>query len=1212
MAELFCSLCGTANREDAAFCKACGAQLQTYYNNAIPAQPPVYGAPAGGVPGQLADNVPTAPYYAPAQEQTAENVPTGPYYAPAPEQIADSVPTVPYYAPASAPEAGNKPKGKKKGKKIVAVVLAISLLLGGGGIALWSVLHNKKDADPIGEISYSAPEEAHFVIKDGIGYVDNELAVVAEKDVSHKQMEKLAKKYGAEVVGCIEKTGDYQWRLEDVPSRKELETLAAQVREEPKVRYVSLNFCGIANDDSVSANINTGSNEKWQEELGTTDRASGVSWGAKAVLAPAAWSLADRNKNKITPVNVGVIDSGFDENHEDLPITQTFYNGGNGEHGTHVTGTFAANGMNDIGICGIYPYASEAQLYCADWTNSKKYAENLQNLIYEKVCFAELILRNVKVINCSYGFSKCALKYDYFLNELHDRERADSCKNDMRFYANSIADFLDRLISLGYDFLIVASAGNDSNGEHKITIDDTKITHKTKDIDTTNNSHFAAISREDYPEVYDRILIVGAFDRFFRRCFFSNNGSRVDIMAPGWEIYSTVPGNRYENYQNALEAWAGTSMAAPHAAGAAALAWSANNKLTGPMIKKFIIKFKNEGYTEFNVLNAYRVLQAALGVKDSDQLTDPAADPSLGAVYGFVVDIDTLTVNEKGIRTGAVPDANVVCTNLADGGESYTSATDFTGHFECYLPAGEYSVSVTADGYFDCTWPETVTVTAENVTYLSDWIKLTAKATQNDLNEFERIFNSLPYSGSWAYNNSVAFTDLPLSKLIDDYVIGGFSLQGLLSYYAFDRENQGDDYGAFYEWMYANLPENAPSDEEIWFRAPDGAKEWVAWIVENVFGKTMDETASGEYFRYENGALMLLRLPAGTGDFPLLEQNLNARTTDEGAYELTVTQTRDTGNGSKRKDTYVFSAALRYDADKQLRYWRIGSVTETSEEVTSAPPAEDTGYRVPVRIRYEGNGEAVPAGGEVTLNWSDSGVRILDKAGLETEIRFDSAGTLQGGTKDMVEFTANLYFTYENGMLRKAAVNDNDNGATYGVDLQTLTFSEAGERAEFRTGDGTNSYPVMGWTYDGQPVDFLHTCYTQHSRAAYTWDSPDGRRASMRITEALYETQSFPGAITLTYDYDEEGDLKEIRTKTPAARADGAALTFTVTFTDTTVVYNDSDGVKRVVVYTYAPATEAQYRAYLEMTRCSGDPLPGKTYIPGGLPGFSHVSMILP
>jgi cell wall-associated protease len=65
---------------------------------------------------------------------------------------------------------------------------------------------------------------------------------------------------------------------------------------------------------------------------------------------------------------------------------------------------------------------------------------------------------------------------------------------------------------------------------------------------------------------------------------FSNYGkTTVDVFAPGVDIYSTVPGSKYDSYD-------GTSMASPVTCGVAALVRSYYPNLTAVQVKEIILK----------------------------------------------------------------------------------------------------------------------------------------------------------------------------------------------------------------------------------------------------------------------------------------------------------------------------------------------------------------------------------------------------------------------------------------------------------------------------------------------------------------------------------------------------------------------------------------------------------------------------------------------
>jgi hypothetical protein len=129
------------------------------------------------------------------------------------------------------------------------------------------------------------------------------------------------------------------------------------------------------------------------------------------------------------------------------------------------------------------------------------------------------------------------------------------------------------------------------------------------------------------------VFSVGAFDQKQAPAWFSSGGdgliwedsilnkslfTKPEVSAPGVEIFSAVPGNRYASMS-------GTSMASPHVAGAAALLMQAFPEASALDIWHFLMIGSDDrgitghdsrfGYGSINVLNSYHLLEKSLQIK---------------------------------------------------------------------------------------------------------------------------------------------------------------------------------------------------------------------------------------------------------------------------------------------------------------------------------------------------------------------------------------------------------------------------------------------------------------------------------------------------------------------------------------------------------------------------------------------------------------------
>ena len=124
-----------------------------------------------------------------------------------------------------------------------------------------------------------------------------------------------------------------------------------------------------------------------------------------------------------------------------------------------------------------------------------------------------------------------------------------------------------------HDVLLVKAAGNDNT-------------------DVDGKLHFPTdVALDGVSEIADNVISVGASTPYFNEKLptdFSNYGqTRTDVFAPGFQIYSTIPNDKYEHFN-------GTSMASPVVAGVAAVIRSYFPKLTAAQVKQIILLSGNK------------------------------------------------------------------------------------------------------------------------------------------------------------------------------------------------------------------------------------------------------------------------------------------------------------------------------------------------------------------------------------------------------------------------------------------------------------------------------------------------------------------------------------------------------------------------------------------------------------------------------------------
>jgi subtilisin family serine protease len=380
-------------------------------------------------------------------------------------------------------------------------------------------------------------------------------------------------------------------------SRGELESLIRELALDPRVERVE--------EDAV-VRLDFVPDDPYFSTTGSWGQAYADLWGLKKISAPAAW---DRTAGE--GITVAIVDTGIDRTHPDLAANvwenpgETPGNGldddGNGfvddawgwdfvgpastqakpdadprdghGHGTHVAGTVAAVGNNGIGVVGV---AWKARVMAVKGLDDWGYGYDSQlaaAIVYAADSGAD-------VINASWG------------------GRGDSLV---------VEEAVDYAASLGVVF--VAAAGNSSDD-----------------------------ARRYHPAGLETAITVAASDANDRLASFSNWGNKIDVAAPGVDVLSlraagttrsTVVGNDYVRMS-------GTSMAAPHVSGLAALVLALHPEFSTEQVRQAIRASASDvaaagfdpdfGYGRVNAAAA-----AALGGALEARIQAPEAYASLDA-----------------------------------------------------------------------------------------------------------------------------------------------------------------------------------------------------------------------------------------------------------------------------------------------------------------------------------------------------------------------------------------------------------------------------------------------------------------------------------------------------------------------------------------------------------------------------------------------------
>jgi Ca2+-binding RTX toxin-like protein len=352
-----------------------------------------------------------------------------------------------------------------------------------------------------------------------------------------------------------------QWRVVKIAANTDLQQVKANLAQDPRVEAVELNYTVSGNQFSNIFNFNQFLNDVSGQETPSDPRLNEL-WGLNNIGqssgtsdadidAPEAWDLQKGSKNVV----VAVIDSGVDYNHQDL-AANIWRN----------TGEIAGDGIDNDGN----GYKDDVRGY--DFINNDNDpVDDNSHGTHVAGTIGAVGNNNIGVVGVSQNVSIIPLK---------------SLGSNNSGSSDGIAKAINYAIQKGAK-VINASLGGGSF--HQLTKDAISDANKKGILFVAAAGNDGKLNNDtdpNYPSNYDLPNIIAVANTTRNDGLASNSHygkTSVDLGAPGSSILSTIPGNQYASYS-------GTSMAAPHVSGAAALLLAQNPRLSVTQLKDILMK----------------------------------------------------------------------------------------------------------------------------------------------------------------------------------------------------------------------------------------------------------------------------------------------------------------------------------------------------------------------------------------------------------------------------------------------------------------------------------------------------------------------------------------------------------------------------------------------------------------------------------------------